>query len=84
MSTHDKQLTDSEIRQAMELASIPPILTLAELSGLVRIPVKTLYEWIARGRLDGTFRRRGKPYLFWRDRIINLLFNARPSHQTRV
>jgi hypothetical protein len=76
MSTRSKRLTDAEIRQAMDSAAVPPILTMPELSALIRVPTKTLYEWIARGRLDGTYRRRGKPFLFWRDRIINLIFNG--------
>ena len=38
--------------------------------------MKTVYEWIAKGRLDGAFRKRGKHILIWRDRALDLLFNG--------
>jgi hypothetical protein len=77
MSTRSKPLTQQEIRSAMDAAGVKAVLTLEELSEVSRVKVKTLYEWIAKGRLDGTFRRRGKPYLFWRDRVITELFNGK-------
>lgn len=77
MSTRSKPLTQQEIRSAMDAAGIKAVLTLEELSAVIRVKGKTLYEWIAKGRLDGTFRRRGKPYLFWRDRVITELFNGK-------
>lgn len=40
------------------------ILNADEAASLLRIPVKTLYSWAARGRLDGTYRKRGKRMLF--------------------
>jgi len=46
---------------------------LAEILGLSR---KTLYAWIAMGRLDGAFRKRGKHHLIWRDRAIDVLLNG--------
>jgi len=55
----------------------PPIISpeqLAELAG--GRSVKTIYFWIAEGRLDGAFRKRGKHLLIWRDRAIDLLFNS--------
>ena len=57
-------------------ASFPPILTVEQLACLLQISTKTLYEWIAKGRLDGAFRKRGKHILVWRDRAIDLLFNG--------
>ena len=56
--------------------SLPPILTVEQLAGLLQISKKTLYEWIAKGRFDGTYRKRGKHILVWRDRVIDLLFNG--------
>jgi excisionase family DNA binding protein len=55
---------------------VPPILSPAQLAGLLNLSVKTVYEWIAKGRLDGAFRKRGKHVLIWRDRVLDLLFNG--------
>ena len=67
------KLTDQEIAEAFSStgdASIPPILSPQQLADLVGLSVKTIYEWISKGRLDGTFRKRGKHCLIWRDRAI--------------
>jgi len=32
---------------------------------------------MAKGRLDGTYRKRGKHALFWRDRALNVIFNGK-------
>lgn len=70
-----KLLSDDEIRAAVSAAT-PPILTPAQLAVLLGLSRKTIYEWIARGRLDGAFRKRGKHNLIWRDRALNLIFNG--------
>lgn len=79
MSTRNRNLSKTEIAQAFAEGSgtpFPPILTVEQLAGLMQISTKTLYEWIAKGRLDGAFRKRGKHILVWRDRAIDLLFNG--------
>lgn len=55
----------------------PPILTPAVLAALLLLSPKTIYEWIAKGRLDGAFRKRGKHVLIWRDRALDLIFNGK-------
>jgi excisionase family DNA binding protein len=55
----------------------PVILTPARLAQMLGLSVKTVYEWIARGRLDGAYRKRGKHVLIWRDRAIDILFNGK-------
>ncbi len=54
----------------------PPILSPADLAALIRKSRKTVYEWIERGRLDGAIRKRGKHILIWRDKALDILFNA--------
>ena len=79
MSTRVRKLAKSEIQQAFADgvgAQFPPILTVVQLASLLQISPKTVYEWIARGRLDGAFRKRGKHHLIWRDRALDLLFNG--------
>lgn len=43
---------------------------------LLGLSVKTIYEWIAKGRLEGACRKRGKHNLIWRDRAIAIIFNG--------
>jgi excisionase family DNA binding protein len=75
MSSRAKLLSDDEIRHALADAA-PPILSPKQLADLLGLSVKTIYDWIARGRLDGAFRRRGKHNLIWRDRAIHVIFNG--------
>jgi excisionase family DNA binding protein len=79
VSSRKRPISKEEIQQAFADgpgAQFPPILNVKQLAALLQISVKTLYEWIAKGRLDGAFRKRGKHYLIWRDRAMNLLFNG--------
>jgi len=72
-------LTPNEIARAFSgdlAAKYPPILSPAQLAELAGRSVKTIYFWIAQGRLDGTFRKRGKHCLIWRNRAIDVLFNG--------
>ena len=74
------KLTDAEIRRAFSGRSadvFPPIVAPGQLAQLFGISTKTMYEWITKGRLDGAFRRRGKPMLIWRDRAIELIFTGK-------
>lgn len=80
MSTRKRSLRSEEIAAAFQGpagAQFPVILTPAQLADLLGLSVKTVYEWIARGRLDGAFRKRGKHVLIWRDRAIDVVFNSK-------
>jgi excisionase family DNA binding protein len=55
---------------------IHPVLSPAELAELLGLKVKTIYIWIADGRLDGCFRKRGKHILILRDAAIEQIFNG--------
>ena len=79
VNTRTRKLSRAEIRQAFAGgtgAQYPPILNVTQLAELVQISRKTIYEWIAKGRLDGAFRKRGKHHLIWRDRAIEIIFNG--------
>jgi hypothetical protein len=74
-----RKLSPEEIKQAFAGTAgeeYPVILSPAKLAALLDMSPKTIYAWIARGRLDGAFRKRGKHVLIWRDRAIELLFNG--------
>ncbi len=80
MASGKRDISKSEIRQAFakdDGTHFPPILNVAQLAELLQISAKTVYEWIAKGRLDGAFRKRGKHHLIWRDRAIEILFNGK-------
>lgn len=73
------KLSKAEIQQAFAEGSgvpVPPILNVEQTASILQISPKTLYAWIAEGRLDGAFRKRGKHILLWRDRVIDIVFNG--------
>ena len=76
VSTRKRPLSKDEIaRQAG--AKAPVILNPTQLASLIGISPKTVYEWVAKGRLDGAYRKRGKHLLIWRNRAIDILFNGK-------
>ena len=80
VSTRTRKLSQPEIKQAFAEGTgtqFPPILNVTQLAALCQIRTKTVYEWIAKGRLDGALRKRGKRHLIWRDRAIEILFNGK-------
>lgn len=84
MSTHKHPLTPKEIQLAFASTDSDPgdansrvILSPTSLAQILGLSPKTIYEWIAKGRLDGSFRKRGKHLLIWRDRAIAILMNGR-------
>jgi excisionase family DNA binding protein len=80
VSTQKRKLNKDEIAGAFQEgpgAQVPVILSPQELAQLLGLSLKTIYEWIAKGRLDGSFRKRGKHHLIWRDRAIDIIFNGK-------
>jgi excisionase family DNA binding protein len=74
-------LKPSEIATAFDSEDVrrrfPPILSVPQVAELLGgLSKKTVYMWIAKHRLDGCFRRRGKHVLFWRDRVLDRIFNG--------
>jgi excisionase family DNA binding protein len=51
-----------------------PVMSPTQLAELLGKSPKTIYEWMARGRLDGAYRKRGKHALIWRDKALEILF----------
>ncbi len=80
MPSKKLQLSLEEIPRPFqgELAErYPPILSPRQLADLLGFSVKTVYEWLAKGRLDGAYRKRGKHCLVWRDRALTIIFNGK-------
>jgi excisionase family DNA binding protein len=53
----------------------PPVLTLEQAAALLQVPKQTIYDWRSRGELTGCSRKVGKHVRFWRDKLIQKLFN---------
>ena len=78
-------LTAKELAQAFSAPAwgerFPPILTVDQVAALLQLPKQTVYDWHSRGLLKGCCRKVGKHLRFFRDRLLNLLFNEGfPSH----
>ena len=69
------RLTHEELVNAFkDNAGIPTILKTPEAANLLRVSKKTLYEWLAQGKLRGTYVKRGKHLFFWRDKLVEAFF----------
>jgi excisionase family DNA binding protein len=80
MPSRKLTLTDDEIARAFTGAAaeqFPVILSPEQLAELLQLSVKTIYEWMSKGRLDGAYRKRGKHALIWRDRALDIIFNGK-------
>jgi excisionase family DNA binding protein len=80
MSTKKPTLSADELARpfAAELAAkYPPVMSPKQLAELLGKSPKTVYEWMARGRLDGAYRKRGKHVLIWRDKALEILFTGK-------
>lgn len=79
MDDQKLKLTSAEITRAFAdpatAAKFPPVLDAEQAASLLRIPLATLYDQSSRGKLKGTGRKNGKRLLFWRDRLIERIFN---------
>ena len=65
MSARTRPLAMDEIATAFTgpaAEQFPPILSPSQLARLLSLSVKTIYEWIAKGRLDGAFRKPGSTF----------------------
>jgi excisionase family DNA binding protein len=73
------KLTDQEITHTfadpMWAAKFPPILSIQQAAELLQVPVKTIYDWRSRGRLQGCCKKIGKHLRFLRDRLLKQIFN---------
>lgn len=74
MARSRRQLGMDEIREGLK--GFAPIVNPKQLAEIVGVGRATIYDWIAKGRLDGAFRKRGKHVLIWLDRAIHVLFNG--------
>lgn len=80
MPSKELHLTDSEIAAQFTWAwgdRYPPTLSPNQLAELLGLSPKTVHFWIAKGRLDHAYRKRGKRCLIGRDRAFKLIFDGK-------
>lgn len=70
-------MTLAEARELLRGSEYPPILRADEAAALLRVPLKTLYAWVASGRLKESCTKKGKRLLFSRDRLVQSIFNGK-------
>jgi excisionase family DNA binding protein len=80
MATNDENLRLSarEIAAACDTnagPAIPVVLTVDEAAALLRVSKETIYDWSSRGLLKGCCRKVGKHLRFFRDRLLQKVFN---------
>ncbi len=73
-------LKPEEIRAAFDTPDLreqfPPVMDVKQVARLFNKSPKTIYGWVEMGYLDGTFRRMGKHLVFWREAVIDKVFNG--------
>jgi excisionase family DNA binding protein len=55
----------------------------AQFAALLGLSVKTVYEWLTKGRFANSSRRRGKHVLIFRDRALNELLAGKDWQSER-
>lgn len=75
-----QKISNDEIASAFAdpaiAAMFPPVLSISLAAKLLHVSQKTLYAWHSSGRLTAAVAKRGKRLFFWRDRLIEVIFNA--------
>lgn len=73
-------LRPEDIHQAFDVQGLretyPPLLSPAQVGEMLGYQRATIYEWIARGRLNCACRKRGKHVRCWRDKVLDRYFNG--------
>ena len=73
------KLTDKEIGLSFSdplwAERFPPIMSLEQAADLLGLPKATIYDWRSRGLLGSCSRKCGKRVHFFRNRLIDLVFN---------
>lgn len=73
-------LTKAEVQAAFcgeWTLRFPPILGTDLVAEMLGLSKSTIYDWLQKGRFEGAFRKRGKHMLFWRDKVIEIIFNGK-------
>jgi hypothetical protein len=73
------RLTDKEIALSFSdplwAERFPPVMSVPQAAELLDVPVATIYDWRSRGLLGKCSRKFGKHVHFFRDRLVQQVFN---------
>ncbi len=73
-------LKPAEIARAFEADNVrfdhPVIMSPRQVARMLGLSIATIYQWTAEERFKGACRRGGKHMFYWRDRVIERLFNS--------
>ena len=79
------RLSDAELAHAFADPTwsqrFPPVLTVDQAAELLTVPKATIYDWSSRGLLQNCARRVGKHLRFFRDRLLQQVFNEGLSNE---
>lgn len=53
----------------------PPILSTQQAASLLQFPINTIYQMSSQGQFDNCARKVGKHLKFFRDRLVQTIFN---------
>jgi hypothetical protein len=84
MSTKKRPLKASEIEEAFarDGKAVPFVVSPPKLAEILGLSPKTIYDWIGKGRLEGTLRKRGNHDLILLSRALLAIFNG-PEWSTK-
>jgi len=68
------KLSKEEIQRAV--AAYPPVMITEQVAALFQTPKKTIQEWSSQGRFKDCAVRRGRRLLFFRDKLVEVVFNG--------
>lgn len=72
-----KLLTAALAPRAYQIAAgYPPVVSPRQFSEILGLSRKTVYQWLAQGRLRGAARKRGKHVLILLDAALTLVFEG--------
>lgn len=79
--SHPSAISSSELTTSFAAAPwaerFPPVLTIAQTCELLQVPKRTLFRWLAEGKLGGASARIGKHRRFLRDHLIQSFFDTK-------
>ena len=80
MSISKHPLTKQEIARGFRQGQLPFVTTRQQLAEIIGVSPKTITFWLAAGRLENTYRRRGNRVFFLTDRFLDVFFNGTEWH----
>ena len=79
MSIKFQKLSAEELKAIVD--SLEPTLRVTmktrDVAEFLKVSLLTIYDWVFKGHLEGTYRKRGKYLIFVTSRLIDKVFNGK-------